>query len=683
VNVFGAVSYGAAAVSLLALTLLLGVSWQGRAVGARLIAAAAVSALWAAALAFDASAGPLPVQAVYAAEVIRGAAWIVMLLALARSILPTALRWGGHALWIGLLAAEVLGAERVASLLAPAGLALALAVLVLLEQVYRNANADGRAAFRLLALGLGGVFVYDVFMYADALLLGGLSEDLWAARGFVNALLPPFVAIAARRNPHWSLDVFVSRQVVIFTSALVAVGLYLLAMAAGGYLVRQFGGSWGRAANVVFLAGAGLVLAYIILSGAARRRLFVFVSKHFYRNKYDYRVEWLRFVETLSGGGDRDIRTTCLRAIAQIFESPGAILFTRSEAGAQFDAVAAWPMPLEHVPGLAPVPASHELLRFMVQKNWVVDLREHAAAPEFYQNVAIPEGLGRRDTVRVLLPLLEAEGLAGFVLLYDPPPPFELTYEDRDLLKTVGRHVATIVAQQEADRRLAENRQFEAYHRLTAFMMHDLKNSVAQLKLVVSNADRHRHNPAFIDDSIATIGNAVERMTRLIEQLRETGRAASAESIEVGALARDVASRCADRAPAVDVARLPRAPVFVEANRERLASALEHVIRNAQDACGRSGSVALELQGSAAGVQLTVADTGCGMSAEFLRERLFRPFDSTKGSKGMGIGAFQVREYVRSVGGEVEVQSAPGAGTRFNILLPVRESVRESELADA
>ena len=108
----------------------------------------------------------------------------------------------------------------------------------------------------------------------------------------------------------------------------------------------------------------------------------------------------------------------------------------------------------------------------------------------------------------------------GFVLLYDPPPPFELTYEDRDLLKTVGRHVATQIAQQEADRKLTESRQFEAYNRLTAFMMHDLKNSAAQLRLIVDNYERHKRNPEFIDDAIGTIANAVERMTRLIDQLR-------------------------------------------------------------------------------------------------------------------------------------------------------------------
>ena len=80
--------------------------------------------------------------------------------------------------------------------------------------------------------------------------------------------------------------------------------------------------------------------------------------------------------------------------------------------------------------------------------------------------------------------------------------------------------MAVHLAQYEADRRLAESRQFEAYHRLTAFVMHDLKNLAAQLALIVSNAEKHKRNPEFVDDAISTIANSTERMQRLIEQLQ-------------------------------------------------------------------------------------------------------------------------------------------------------------------
>ena len=666
----GVASYAAATVAFLALTILLAVSWRGRAQGVRLIGASAMTALWAALLTLQAWRDGFPAIVVYTLEVLRGGAWIFALLALAHGVLPRYLAIAAHTVWVVLAIVGWVFAAHTGRLLAPAGIALALAVLVLIEQIYRNANASGREDFKFLAIGLGGVFAFDLFLFSQSELLRGIPADVWYARGFVNALLVPLIAIAARRNPQWSLEVFVSRQVVVFTTVILAVGVYLLMMAGGGYLLREIGGRWGVAANVIFFTGALAVLAVTLLSGTLRRRLRVFITKHFYRNKYDYRVEWLRFIETLSAGGDEDIRRTSLRAIAEIFESPAAILYTRSDTAAEFVVAAAWPMQIENLREQRAVPADHELVRFLGARQWVIDLAEYDAAPDLYQNVSMPEALHASSAIRVLLPLLRPEGLAGFAVLYEPAPPFELTYEDRDLLKTLGRHVATIVVQHDADRRLAESRQFEAYHRLTAFMMHDLKNSVAQLRLIVRNAEKHRQNPAFVDDAIATIGNAAERMTRLIEQLSDRNRASGAAPVDFGPLIHGVVTRCADRRPAPTF-EPPPAPVTVQADGDRLAAVLEHVIRNAQDACEPSDSIDLKVTIEATRARLTIADTGPGMTPEFVRARLFRPFDSTKGSKGMGIGAFQVREYVRSLGGDVEVQSSPGSGTRFDIILPL------------
>jgi putative PEP-CTERM system histidine kinase len=266
--------------------------------------------------------------------------------------------------------------------------------------------------------------------------------------------------------------------------------------------------------------------------------------------------------------------------------------------------------------------------------------------------------------------MLQLNELVGFFVLYEPPPPFKLTYEDRDLLKTVGRHIAIQLAQHEADRRLAESRQFEAYNRLTAFMMHDLKNSVAQLQLIVTNAARHKSNPEFVDDAISTIANTSERMTRLIEQISTSSATARLQPVQLAGLIETAVARCAHREP---VPRLQSslAESIVRADPERLTAVLEHVIRNAQDAALPTSSVEIEASINGAEANVKVVDTGRGMDPEFVRERLFRPFDSTKGSKGMGIGAYQTREYIQMLGGRVEVQSSPGSGTRFSITLPL------------
>jgi putative PEP-CTERM system histidine kinase len=688
-NMLGTAGYGAAALSFALLTALLVTSWQGRHVGARMIAACATTAVWACVLAIETRGGNVPFLLVYLAEIGRDAAWLLVLTELAAAAAPRVLIVTTHVLWLGAIIVGFtapifvhLGMELgpPALLMSRAGLALALVGLVLLEQIYRNSSQTARRTLRYFVIGVGAMLAYDLFLYSQAELVRGISVDAWNARGVVNMLAVPLIAVAMRRNPEWSLDIFVSRQVVFYTTTFVAVGIYLVVMALGGFVVRDLGGSWGRVGQILFFAGAVVVLGIVIASGVLRREAAVFISKHFYRNKYDYRLEWLRFIKTLSSGSEEDIRRTSVNAVAQIFNSPGGILFVLDQQARQFVPAAAWPIVLDSVDGIAPIGVASELVRFIKQREWIIDLQEYRRLPDVYQNIELPEWIQQNVALRIISPILQLDRLQGFFVLYDPPPPFDLTYEDRDLLKTVGRHVATQLAQQDADRRLAESRQFEAYNKLTAFMMHDLKNSIAQLQLIVGNAERHKRNPEFIDDAIGTIANAVDRMTRLIEQLRDSAASAASQTVRLDELVANAVNRCSLRAPAPKLECSAAAAIFVKADPERLGAVVEHVIRNAQDAAP-GGSVTVQLGTAGESAALIVTDTGLGMDPEFVRERLFRPFDSTKGSKGMGIGAYQTREYVQMVGGHVEVQSSPGRGTSFSITLPLEGRPRSLAVA--
>jgi putative PEP-CTERM system histidine kinase len=221
---------------------------------------------------------------------------------------------------------------------------------------------------------------------------------------------------------------------------------------------------------------------------------------------------------------------------------------------------------------------------------------------------------------------------------------------------------------------LAESRQFEAHGRLTAFMMHDLKNAAAQLQLMVKNSERHRNNPEFFADAITTVDNAVERINKLIQQLSGRGSAGPTRAAELGALLHDAVARCGQRQPVPAISDGAVAGLMVNCDPTRLTAIFEHVLRNAQEATPVSGEINVTLTEESGQGRIEVRDSGAGMSADFMRARLFRPFDSTKGAQGMGIGAFQVREYVRELGGDVEVFSSAGQGTRFCIMLPVLQN---------
>jgi putative PEP-CTERM system histidine kinase len=330
-------------------------------------------------------------------------------------------------------------------------------------------------------------------------------------------------------------------------------------------------------------------------------------------------------------------------------------------------------MALEDVPGLAALPEDSDFARFIERTQWIVDLQQHRASPERYGNAALPAWM-REPRLRIVSPILQRGRLTGLFVLYDPPGCFELTYEDRDLLRAVGRHVATHLAQHEADRRLTESQQFETYNRLTAFVMHDLKNAVAPLKLVVANAHRHRGNASFIEDAMFTVENATARIGRLVEEL---SGASSREELQPTCL-RDATRRAIEHCrlrpsvgSSVTFQQEGTGTMLVRAHPDRLTRVIEHVIRNAQDASAAQRPISVTLSATAGEAFLTITDHGCGMAPEFVRERLFRPFDTTKGSGSMGVGAYQARDYAQALGGRVEVESAIGDGTSFTIILPL------------
>ncbi|MFO1407108.1 MAG: XrtA/PEP-CTERM system histidine kinase PrsK [Steroidobacteraceae bacterium] len=701
----GTYSYGVAAVAYLLLSLLLVAGWQGRAsAGLRLIVACAATSLWAALMAFEGRNDAVPAYLVALTECLRDTAWIAVLAGLAQSAgVARGLARALVALCIlvaaYLAAAPVLERAGIPVLLPSValnvtGFSLALLGLLLLEQLYRNSRAEGRAALRYLAIALGTMWVYDVFLYSQTELLGVVVRESWDARGLVFALTVPMIAVAARRNPQWSLDIFVSRQVVFYTTTLIAVGVYLLAMAMVGYLLSAHGGNWGGVLQAVFVAGAGVVLLVLVTSSGLRRRLRVFLAKHFYRNRYDYRVEWLRFIEVLSKPEEGlDAYETAVRAIAQVLESPGGVIYVRRPAEERYEAVAAWPRGRYELSGHPPIPFGQDLPRFLARRQWVVDVQEHSTEPDLYEAISLPPPFGPETPLRFVVPLVHGGELIGLLAL-EAQDRFDPNYEDRDLLKTLGRHVATHIVQHEADRRLAENRQFEAYHRLTAFVMHDLKNLAAQLSLVVANAERHRRNPEFVDDAIGTIANSTERMQRLIEQLQRRDTQGRAQAIPLSEVARRACERCAAGRP-LPTLELDPLGIEVECDPDRLVAVVEHLVRNAQDATPDTGHVRVVARLGAPGAPgapgvaevasasesstllrvphavLEVIDDGSGMTDDFVRDRLFKPFDTTKGSKGMGIGAYQAREYVRSIGGRIEVDSEAGRGTCMRVLLPL------------
>ena len=559
---------------------------------------------------------------------------------------------------------------------------MSVGVLVLLEQLCRNSLPEIRRGLKYLCIGIGSMFAFDFFLYSDAMLFRQITPFLWDARGFIHAIVTPVIGIAIMRKLEWPKSPapqnnLVSRRLVFHTTALLGTGLYLLIMGTGGYYVRVYAGDWGIVAQAAFLFASGLLLAILLFSGQLRAWLRVIISKHLFDYKYDYREEWLRFMRSLFAAGqpDSQLRERAIQAIAQIVESPGGILWWRQDSG-RFEPVARWNM-LGPAPTLGP--ADGALLRILEQHEWVINLDEQEINPKLrstLQGVKLPEWLRHMAGAWLVVPLILHEQLSGFVVLARSkvaPLKRHFNWEDCDLLKTAGRQAASHLAQLEAAQALSEARQFETFNRLSAYVVHDLKNLVGQLSLVVSNSAKHKHNPLFMDDVISTVDNSVARMNRLLAQLRcDAASTTQTSCVDMTQLLNEIvhSDRSGLPPPALEI---QKNRVFVNANRDRLAAVIGHVIQNARDATPPNGLITVRMRAEAKFALVEVEDNGCGMDETFIRESLFRPFKTTKGSSGMGIGTYETREFVRALGGDVDVVSRPGQGSIFRLHLPASD----------
>jgi len=678
----GTISYAAAALAFLFLSVLLLTTWRGRLQGMLLAVACLGTAMWAGVAAYLAARPNAGMLASEVLEVLRSAIWLAYLLVLLgytqkevghlrRAAVGLAVFCGVvlvATLYSGVVSATWLGTFGILG-----RLVLALIGIVLVEQLYRNVQPQLRWGIKFLCLGLGGVFAYDFYLYSDALLFQRVNADIWAARGAVNAMVVPLLAVATARNPKWSLDVSVSRGILFRSTAMLGAAVYLLVMAAAGYYIRYFGGNWGAVLHVTFLFGAALLLFVVLFSGTLRARLKIFLSKNFFSYRYDYREEWLRFTRILSEGEPGvQLYERSIQAIAELVDSSGGALWL-SQDERVFEQVAHWNMPSDKGREQRDSP----LCQFLERRQMVISLEENETQPELYDDLELPDWLRSIPSAWLVVPLILHERLLGFVVLARSKGKINLNWEVNDLLKTAGRQAASYLAQLEAAKALLVARQFESFNRMSAFVVHDLKNLVSQHSLLLSNMDMHRHKPAFQEDMIETIAQSVEKMKRLLLQLRGGFTLEPPTPVALEELVRQVVAAKSGLKP---VPRLGDGDgaLSVVAHRARLERVIGHLIQNAIEATPPEGRVEVRLLRQNGTAVIAITDTGCGMSEQFMRYRLFKPFESTKAT-GMGIGTYEAREYVRELGGRIEVETREAQGTIVRVVLPLHVPERAPE----
>lgn len=534
----------------------------------------------------------------------------------------------------------------------------AIGALVLVHNLYTISAPEGRARIALIMAGLAAMWTYDLNLYTLTAVTRGSFTELYAMRGMFMTIVAMVMALGMRGGGEWRLRV--SRTVAFRSFSLVAVGVYVSLL---GLLVAAVEWIFGPQAHLIEtgILFAALVASLVLLPAhRIRSRVHVLISKHFFQHRYDYRVEWTRFVDTI-GAPDSPLHQRVVKALADITESSAGILLLRDESGGlSVESLWNWPE----------IDCAYEALNAadvaaLERSGWIVDID---AARTGGSPFAVAPWMLADARAWALVPLMHFNRLAGAILIGRPRVDRRLDWEDLDMLRAAGRQVASYISEAQGQQALEDARRFDEFNRRFAFIMHDVKNLVSQLSLLSHNAERHADNPAFRADMLLTLRDSVGKMNDLLARLSQHNKARQEEPIPIDLMvvARTVAATRARQHPVEVVGHAPAAL----ADPQRVEQILAHLIQNAIEASASTAPVRVHVAERDGAATVRVTDKGCGMSADFVRRDLFKPFASSKAG-GFGIGAFEARELAHAMGGRIDVESRLGEGSSFTLSLPL------------
>jgi putative PEP-CTERM system histidine kinase len=534
--------------------------------------------------------------------------------------------------------------------------------LVNFEATLANASLNALSKIKFDIIGLGVILAVLIFYYSQAILYRSLNMDYLPLRSFLYITAAVMMAYS---RVHWrgNVPIRVSHQIAYKSVVLFAVGLYLVLLGLLGEGMKYVDTPFSRSVTISLAFLTGIALLTLLLSERVRREIKVLLHKNFYQHKHDYRTQWLRFTEQLStsrSGGE--LLRRILSAYCDIFGFDGAALFLSGWGSGGYSMTAFYEIePIEDV-----IPLDNSLISYMKTSTWVINVRDDN--PEI-----IKEELNffRKKDISIIIPLFAGENVEGFVALGHPIKANEVyIYEDYDLMKTIARQASLAIMHQRLSERASHARELEAIGNVAAFVMHDLKNLVSNISLIVENAARHIHNPDFQQDMLASLANTADKMQKLIGKLKNLREEDVSPPRPVNLL--ELLEKSARLVTGARIT-VSGAPVTAIVDENEIQKVVLNLLMNGIEASGPESPVLMEA-GFAGAPFIRITDRGCGMSDGFIRTELFKPFRTTK-KKGLGVGLYQCRRIVEAHGGRIEVNSTEGSGSEFIVWLPTSDQI--------
>jgi putative PEP-CTERM system histidine kinase len=548
----------------------------------------------------------------------------------------------------------------------------AVLVLMNLERTYRAAVGTMLWRIKFMILGVGVIFAVQAYVSSQVLLFHALNLSLETVSATAILLGGALILRSLFRAGHFNTDVYPSQSALHSSLTVLLAGAYLLIVGVFAKVVVFLGGDASFTLKAFVLLVALVVLAVLLLSDRVRLHTRRFVSRHFQRPLYDYRSVWRRFTEeTASCVKPAELCQAVVKLVTDIFQALSVTIWLVDDKRENFMFATSTFLSESKANDLKPQSAeAMEVMGALEKHPDPLDLDDSNEAWTAVLKRCHPDEF-RKGGNRVCVPMMSGGEVLGLIILGDRVGGVSFSWQDFDLLRCVADQAAASLLNAQLSQRLLQAKEMEAFQTMSAFFVHDLKNTTSTLNLMLENLPVHFNDPEFRADALRGIAKTVAHINRLIGRLSLLRHELQIKPVESD-LNEVVAKALAGWEEAAGVSLIKNLGPLpkISLDQEQLVKVVTNLVLNAREAVLPAGEVRIETAQHNGWVILTVSDNGCGMAPEFLSRSLFRPFQTTK-KNGLGIGLFQSKMIVEAHKGKVQVESQPGKGTTFRIILPL------------
>lgn len=563
-------------------------------------------------------------------------------------------------------------------------LLLAVVVMLLvLENTYRNAGQE-RGGHVLL--GFMGSLFYAIFLISQGLLYSRIPSAVFLGGSLVVFLAGLLIAYDIFRCRLFQVEIYLGREAIYSLAILLLVGAYLILVGLVGKLVGSIGGNLSLFFTIIASFFVLALFLALLVSESLKKRLRAFIDRNFYRGQYDYREQWLRFSEEMACLLNlEEFLPRFLQMIREVLNVHSACVLLPDASREAFVLVEAQGLSNEELG----IPEKSEFLDWLFVLGQPVTLSD-----DRFKESPAPEVLSQQDRFRniglaVLVPLISKRKLLGLLGLGPRNSGIFYSSADLELLEAIGNHLSVAIMNAKLSDELVLSKELEFIHKISSFVIHDLKNAVSTLSMMLQNSTANIDKAEFRENMITTIAGTVEKMKGLMGKITTmpTDIRPDLQPHDLNSIVRAVVSKIkVDELTHIRYVENLNPIPLTSVDREYMEQVLTNLIVNAVEAMSQGGTLWIstrlmengsiwttgegDLQAASQFVEIEVADSGPGMSDEFIKRRLFKPFQTTK-RKGLGIGLYQCKEAVEAHKGHIEVRSKEGEGTIFLIRLPV------------